>query len=87
MEYNQLQKMHMLLHGVTFDKESTLHAGQNCDTYCGSLTHPSDCRWENYQLPSSISSQAKHVQMTLTMAIFLLNLANKTHADASLELC
>ena len=57
--------------GVTFDKESsTLHAGQNCDTYRGSLTHPSDCQWENCQLPSSISSQAKHVQMTMTMAIF-----------------
>ena len=84
MEYNQLQKMHMLL-GLPLIRNHQ-HSMQ-CDTYCGSLTHLSDCRWEKYQLPSSISSQAKHVQMTLTMAIFLLNLANKTHADASLELC
>ena len=56
--------------GVTFDKKSpNIHAGENCDTYRGSLTHPSDCRWENCQLPSSISSNRKHTQMTV--AIFV----------------
>ena len=56
--------------GITFDKKSpTLYAGQNCDTYRGSLTHPGDCRWENCQLPSSVSSHTKHVQMTV--AIFV----------------
>ena len=55
--------------GIAFDKESlTL---QNCDTYRGSLTHPGDCQWENCLLPSSISSHTKHVQMTMTMAIFV----------------
>ena len=35
--------------GITFDKKSpTLYAGQNCDTYRGSLTHPRDCRWANF---------------------------------------
>ena len=38
--------------GITFDEWSpTTHAGENCDTYRGSLTHPADCRWENCLLP------------------------------------
>ena len=58
--------------GITFDKKSpSLYAGQNCDTYRGSLTHPTDCQWENCLLPSSISSHTKHVQMTMTMAILV----------------
>ena len=55
--------------GLTFDKWTPYNYKANCDTYHGSLTNPGDCRWENCKLPSSISSKAEHVQMTV--AIFM----------------
>ena len=56
--------------GISFDKRSpNLYAGQNCDAYRGSLTHPGDCRWENCQLPSTISSHKSHTQMTMAILV------------------
>ena len=56
--------------GLTFDKRSPYgYSGSNCDTYQESFTNPVDCRWENCQLPLSISSSSQRVQMT--MAIYV----------------
>ena len=55
--------------GITFDKETPYNYYYNCDTLSGSLTSPSDCRWYDCHLPSSISGSKKRVQMT--MAIFV----------------
>ena len=56
--------------GMSFDKHSpTTHNGENCDTYRGSLSSPKDCRWENCQLPPSISSKTHHVQMTTAIYV------------------
>ena len=56
--------------GMSFDKHSpTTHNGENCDTYRGSLGSPKECRWENCQLPSSISSKTHHVQMTVAIYV------------------
>jgi len=56
--------------GATFDKRSPASfAGENCDTYRGSLTHPTDCRWENCGLPHSISGHDHHVQMTVAIYV------------------
>ncbi|XP_062507888.1 uncharacterized protein LOC134184230 [Corticium candelabrum] len=51
--------------GLTFDKHNPeVHTG-NCDT--DRYPNGNDCRWENCLLPSSISSQSSHVQMTVAM--------------------
>ena len=42
--------------GLTFDKRSPYNYKANCDTHHDTFTSPRDCRWENFQLPSSISS-------------------------------
>ena len=55
--------------GITFDKHSPYDYSNNCDTLQSSLTSPSDCRWYNCYLPSSISGSKIGVQMT--MAIFV----------------
>ena len=55
--------------GMTFDKYSPTDYSNNCDTYRGSLNNPSDCRWENCGLPSSISSHNRHVQMTVAIYV------------------
>ena len=55
--------------GLTFDKWSPYNYKANCDTYQGTFASPHECRWENCQLPSSISSSSQHVQMT--MAIYV----------------
>ena len=55
--------------GITFDKKSPYNYYYNCDTLNGQLTSPSDCRWADCRLPSSISGSQYHVQMT--MAIFV----------------
>jgi len=55
--------------GFTFDKWTPYNYKANCDTYKGLFPSPDDCRWENCNLPSSISSRATHVQMTV--AIFM----------------
>ena len=53
--------------GLTFDKRKPGAYNVHCDT--DSYKDMYDCRWENCYLPSSISSQKSHVQMTV--AIFL----------------
>ena len=58
-----------LVIGFTFDKESPYNYKANCDTYSGSFTSPNDCRWENCQLPSSISNSKDHVQMTVAIYV------------------
>ena len=55
--------------GLTFDKYTPYNYKANCDTYGGTFTSPSDCRWENCRLPSSISSSDAHVQMTLAIYV------------------
>ena len=55
--------------GLTFDKTSPYNYKANTDTYHGSFTSPTDCRWENYVLPSSISSSKYHVQMTVAIYV------------------
>ena len=56
--------------GLTFDKWSPYdYKGRNCDTCRGTFASPTDCRWENCDLPSSISSSNRHVQMTLAIYI------------------
>ena len=55
--------------GITFDKLSPYNYLRNCDTLYGPLTSPSECRWYDCHLPSSISGSQHSVQMT--MAIFV----------------
>ena len=55
--------------GITFDKKTPYDYDNNCDTLYGSLTSPSECRWHDCHLPSSISGKKEFVQMT--MAIFV----------------
>ena len=55
--------------GIAFDKLSPYNYYSNHDTLWGSLTSPSDCRWHNCALPSSISGSHRNVQMT--MGIFV----------------
>ena len=58
-----------IITGITFDKRSPYLYYNNCDTLRGSLTSPSECRWHDCRLPSSISVSPTSVQMT--MAIFV----------------
>ena len=58
-----------LIPGITFDKESPYNYYANCDTLHGSVTSPTECRWHNCNLPSSISASRTNVHMT--MAIFV----------------
>ena len=55
--------------GLTLDKNSPYHYKASCDTYYGSFASPTDCRWENCHLPSSISSRKNHVQMTVAIYV------------------
>ena len=55
--------------GITFDKYSPYRYYSNCDTLHGPLSSPTECRWHDCYLPSSISNQKNRVQMT--MAIFV----------------
>ena len=56
--------------GITFDKTSPYdYTGANCDTQRGTFVHPDECRWENCQLPISISSIPQHVQMTIAIYV------------------
>ena len=54
-----------LVIGLSFDKYTPYNYMTNCDTYYGTFTSPGDCRWANCQLPSSISSSKRGVQMTV----------------------
>ena len=55
--------------GITFDKRSPYDYYSNYDTLYGPLTSPSECRWYDCALPSSISGSKYRIQMT--MAIFI----------------
>ena len=57
------------LGGIAFDKLSPLDYNGNCDTLRGSLNNPGDCRLENCKLPSSISSNQQHTQMTVAIYV------------------
>ena len=48
---------------LLFDKYSPTSYTANCDTMRGAYW--SDCRWENCQLPSSVSVRRHHTQMTM----------------------
>jgi hypothetical protein len=54
------------LSGLIIDKQSS---SSHTDTIEGSLADPKDERWEDCQLPRSISSKSQNVQMT--MAIYV----------------
>ena len=58
--------------GLSFDKHTPSDHSSDCDTYGeGSTTEkPTDCRWHDCRLPSTISSQADH-NTDMTMAIFV----------------
>ena len=59
-----------VISGITFDKKTPYnYYSGNCDVLWGSLTSPSECRWHNCHLPSSISGSYRRVQMT--MGIFV----------------
>ena len=58
-----------LIPGITFDKRTPYNYYSSCHTLEGSLTSPSDCRWHNCHLSSSISGTKYNVQ--ITMAIFV----------------
>ena len=57
--------------GLTFDKFSPHNHQKNCDTYDKGLltTSPTDCRWDNCHLPSSISSSKEYTQMTVAIYV------------------
>ena len=55
--------------GLSFDKASPYDYTSNCDVYRGTLSSPGDCRWENCQLPTSISSTSRHTQMTVAIYV------------------
>ena len=55
--------------GIIFDKWTSYNYYGNCDTLDGSLTNPTECRWNDCHIPSSISGTKEFVQMT--MAIFV----------------
>ena len=56
---------------LTFDKHSPHDHQKNCDTYNKGLltTSPSDCRWDNFHLPSYISKSKEYVQMTIAIYV------------------
>ena len=56
--------------GLSFDKTSPTHHRDNCDTYGDStLTNPTDCRWHDCTLPSSISSLSHNTDMTIAIYV------------------
>ena len=67
---NQPAPATIFIPGITFNKYSPYnYRDGHCETLTGSLTRPSDCRWQTCHLPSFISSTKVRVQMT--MAIFV----------------
>ena len=58
-----------LVNGLAFDKHSPYDYKANCDTYRGPITSPRDCRWGNCDLPSSIFSSNRYVQMTVAIYV------------------
>ena len=63
--------------GLTFDKQTPYNHKFNCDTYGGTFASPTDCRWANCGLPSSISNRNSKVQMNV--AILYAKVANELY--------
>ena len=59
------------LFGLSFDKNtpSNYHNHCTCDTYNSkcTLTNPTDCRWHDCGLPSSISNLSHDTDMTIAI--------------------
>ena len=55
--------------GLTFDKNSPYNYKASYDTYGGTFVSPTDCRWINCHLPSSISGSNANVQMTVAIYV------------------
>ncbi len=57
--------------GLTLDKANNGNYASNCDTdrYGSDPSISSDCRWENCNLPGSISSSSTHTQMTVQIYV------------------
>ena len=57
--------------GLTFDKVTPTEFYRNCNTYHkgSTLTNPTECRWHDCHIPTSISSTRYSTDMT--MAIFV----------------
>ena len=55
--------------GITFNKHSAYTYLYGDGTIRGSLTNSSDCHWRDCNLPSSISSLAYNVQMTVPIYV------------------
>ena len=55
--------------GIAFSKHTAYYYFDGDGTIRGSLTNPSDRRWHGCNLPSSISSSAYNVQMTVAIYV------------------
>ena len=55
--------------GISFDKRTPYNYSNNCDTLWGSLTNPTEGRWYDCNLPTSISGTRRFVQMTMAMFV------------------
>jgi len=55
--------------GITFDKETPYAYYSNYDTFYVLLTSPTDCRWHNCYLPSSISASKYTFQMKMAISV------------------
>ena len=59
------------LFGLSFDKVTPSNYHNHCDTYNSksTLTNPTDCRWHDCGLPSSISNQSRNTDMTIAILV------------------
>ena len=58
--------------GINFDKYSPTDLYNNCDVYHGTLSNPSECRWENCCGNGGCSVHGgvgKHTQMTVAVFV------------------
>ena len=58
--------------GINFDKYSPTDLYNNCDMYHGTLSNPSECRWENCcgnRVCSVHGGFGKHTQMTVAVFV------------------
>ena len=55
--------------GLAFDKHSPYNHLYNCDTIKTSFMSPTDCRWWDCHLPSSISAATRSVQQTVAIYV------------------
>ena len=57
------------LGGLSFDKVTPYDYRVNCDTYYGSMSSPTDCRWLDCNIPATISPSRSLTQMTVAIYI------------------